>query len=239
MDDFDVVISENFAFGHFNTGWLWMRKGEVTAAAWQAVLDMDLVEVSRDQVNLNTVRSPLPTHFTSPADANIARRFSVRSTTASKATTRQRKTSSPTSLHRTGSRCTSSMRDSSAPTIKGTFPSSVGTRASTLYVFLSFLPSYLTSFLPPRPLPPLPPFPLPCVSHTVLPYPRFISLTSTSRQHSTCCEDAWTKLFVAKDEVRIFPSLSLVSSLTLSILIAGLLDRSRRLLLSPGPSSLH
>ncbi|GAA5900021.1 hypothetical protein JCM8208_005567 [Rhodotorula glutinis] len=55
MDKYDLLAQENDAFEHFNTGWLWMRKGQVVADAWRKVLDMDMVQVSRDQINFNWV----------------------------------------------------------------------------------------------------------------------------------------------------------------------------------------
>ncbi|GAA5898452.1 hypothetical protein JCM5296_000436 [Sporobolomyces johnsonii] len=55
MEDFDLLAQENDVFSHINTGWMWLRKGQVVADAWQEVLEMDMKERSRDQVNFNTV----------------------------------------------------------------------------------------------------------------------------------------------------------------------------------------
>ncbi|KPV76300.1 uncharacterized protein RHOBADRAFT_52325 [Rhodotorula graminis WP1] len=52
---YDLLAQENDAFEHFNTGWLWMRKGQAVADAWRKVLEMDMVQVSRDQINFNWV----------------------------------------------------------------------------------------------------------------------------------------------------------------------------------------
>ncbi|BGP38689.1 hypothetical protein JCM10449v2_002624 [Rhodotorula kratochvilovae] len=64
MKKFDILAQENDAFEHFNTGWLWMRKGQVVADAWAKVLEMDLENVSRDQMNFNSVlgTGPLRLH---------------------------------------------------------------------------------------------------------------------------------------------------------------------------------
>ncbi|GAA6050797.1 hypothetical protein JCM3770_001651 [Rhodotorula araucariae] len=64
MDRFDILAQENDAFEHFNTGWLWMRKGQVVADAWAKVLAMDMENVSRDQFNFNSVlgTGPLRAH---------------------------------------------------------------------------------------------------------------------------------------------------------------------------------
>ncbi|GAA5884845.1 hypothetical protein JCM16303_007298 [Sporobolomyces ruberrimus] len=55
MEVHDVLMQENFAFAHGNSGFMWMKQSTVMAQAWQSVLEMDLIEDSRDQVNLNTV----------------------------------------------------------------------------------------------------------------------------------------------------------------------------------------
>ncbi|TKA57416.1 hypothetical protein B0A53_00645 [Rhodotorula sp. CCFEE 5036] len=55
MEKFDILAQENEALEHFNTGWLWMRRGEVVADAWRAVLVADLHVQSRDQVFFNEV----------------------------------------------------------------------------------------------------------------------------------------------------------------------------------------
>lgn len=55
MAGHDVLASENDAFGHVNTGWLWMRRSDITANTWQQVIDRDMVQTSRDQVNFNDV----------------------------------------------------------------------------------------------------------------------------------------------------------------------------------------
>ncbi|BGP14650.1 hypothetical protein JCM10213v2_002599 [Rhodosporidiobolus nylandii] len=58
MDEgFDLLAQENDALEHFNTGWMWLRKGEKLVEAWKEVLAMDMRETSRDQVNFNTVLS--------------------------------------------------------------------------------------------------------------------------------------------------------------------------------------
>lgn len=56
MEVHDVLMQENFAFAHGNSGFMWMKQSTVMAQAWQSVLEMDLIEDSRDQVNLNTAR---------------------------------------------------------------------------------------------------------------------------------------------------------------------------------------
>lgn len=55
MEKFDILAQENEALEHFNTGWLWMRRGEIVANAWRAVLMADLHIQSRDQVFFNEV----------------------------------------------------------------------------------------------------------------------------------------------------------------------------------------
>ncbi|SCV67230.1 BQ2448_5876 [Microbotryum intermedium] len=55
MNDYDLIAQENDAYDHFNTGWFWMRKGEVSSEAWNEVLKRDLIKVSRDQNNFNEV----------------------------------------------------------------------------------------------------------------------------------------------------------------------------------------
>ncbi|GAA5963915.1 hypothetical protein JCM8115_002756 [Rhodotorula mucilaginosa] len=55
MEKFDILAQENEALEHFNTGWLWMRRGKVVADAWRAVLVADLHVQSRDQVFFNEV----------------------------------------------------------------------------------------------------------------------------------------------------------------------------------------
>lgn len=55
MKQFDIVAQENDAFDHFNTGWLWMRRGEAASAAWNEVIEMDKVSKSRDQNRFNEV----------------------------------------------------------------------------------------------------------------------------------------------------------------------------------------
>lgn len=57
MEKFDVLAEENRAFEHINSGFMWMRKSQATADAWNEVLEMDLRETSRDQYNFNTVSS--------------------------------------------------------------------------------------------------------------------------------------------------------------------------------------
>ncbi|GAA6002306.1 uncharacterized protein JCM10292_006593 [Rhodotorula paludigena] len=54
-EGFDIIAQENNGFEHFNTGWMWMRKGQVIADAWQEVLERDMVTPSRDQNNFNEV----------------------------------------------------------------------------------------------------------------------------------------------------------------------------------------
>ncbi|GAA5981413.1 hypothetical protein JCM5350_004054 [Sporobolomyces pararoseus] len=55
MERFDVLFQENQAYAHGNTGFMWMRRSQVTSDAWNQVLEMDLKETSRDQFNFNTV----------------------------------------------------------------------------------------------------------------------------------------------------------------------------------------
>lgn len=55
MATHDIVAQENDAFGHLNTGWMYLRQSQVTADAWNAVYEMDLQQTSRDQYNFNTV----------------------------------------------------------------------------------------------------------------------------------------------------------------------------------------
>ncbi|GAA5849840.1 hypothetical protein JCM8547_000582 [Rhodosporidiobolus lusitaniae] len=55
MSDFDLVASENNAWDHINTGWMWLRKSQMTADAWNEVLEMDFRAASRDQNNFNKV----------------------------------------------------------------------------------------------------------------------------------------------------------------------------------------
>lgn len=57
MAAYDIVAQENDSWDHFNTGWMWIRSMSETVAAWQAVLDRDMVKTSRDQNNFNEVRS--------------------------------------------------------------------------------------------------------------------------------------------------------------------------------------
>lgn len=52
----DIVAQENDSWDHFNTGWMWIRSMPETVAAWQGVLDRDMVKTSRDQNNFNEVR---------------------------------------------------------------------------------------------------------------------------------------------------------------------------------------
>lgn len=56
MLQYDLLISENFSWEHFNTGWVWFRSCPEIVEAWRDVLEMDMLAQSRDQVNLNTVR---------------------------------------------------------------------------------------------------------------------------------------------------------------------------------------
>ncbi|GAA5862529.1 hypothetical protein JCM3774_001049 [Rhodotorula dairenensis] len=55
VEKFDILAQENDALEHFNTGWLWMRRGDAVAGAWRAVLAADLHVESRDQVFFNEV----------------------------------------------------------------------------------------------------------------------------------------------------------------------------------------
>ncbi|GAA6064305.1 hypothetical protein JCM10212_002737 [Sporobolomyces blumeae] len=55
MNEFDILAQENNAFEHFNTGWIWMKRGQAVADAWNRVLEMDMENTSRDQYNFNTV----------------------------------------------------------------------------------------------------------------------------------------------------------------------------------------
>ncbi|GAA5981414.1 hypothetical protein JCM5350_004055 [Sporobolomyces pararoseus] len=55
MEQYDILATENRAFEHINSGFLWMKKSQTTADAWNEVLQMDLKETSRDQYNFNTV----------------------------------------------------------------------------------------------------------------------------------------------------------------------------------------
>ncbi|GAA5914299.1 uncharacterized protein JCM6883_001804 [Sporobolomyces salmoneus] len=55
MEQYDILAQENEVFSHLNTGFLWMKRSQVTADAWLKVLEMDLEKDSRDQVNFNTV----------------------------------------------------------------------------------------------------------------------------------------------------------------------------------------
>jgi len=57
MEIHDVLAQENLVYNHINSGFLWMKQSVVMARAWQSVLEMDLIADSRDQFNLNTVRS--------------------------------------------------------------------------------------------------------------------------------------------------------------------------------------
>ena len=52
---YDLVASENNAWNHINTGWMWLRQSQVTADAWAEVLRRDLESVSRDQNRFNEV----------------------------------------------------------------------------------------------------------------------------------------------------------------------------------------
>lgn len=55
MKRFDILAQENDAFEHFNTGWMWLRKGRKVAEAWREVYEMDMRSTSRDQYNFNNV----------------------------------------------------------------------------------------------------------------------------------------------------------------------------------------
>ncbi|KDE05061.1 hypothetical protein MVLG_04502 [Microbotryum lychnidis-dioicae p1A1 Lamole] len=55
MEDYDLIAQENDSWDHLNTGWFWMRKGELSSEAWNAVLQRDLIKVSRDQNNFNEI----------------------------------------------------------------------------------------------------------------------------------------------------------------------------------------
>ncbi|GJN87480.1 hypothetical protein Rhopal_000429-T1 [Rhodotorula paludigena] len=55
MKRFDILAQENDAFEHFNTGWMWLRKGHKVAEAWREVFEMDMRSTSRDQYNFNDV----------------------------------------------------------------------------------------------------------------------------------------------------------------------------------------
>ncbi|KAM0787275.1 hypothetical protein ACM66B_006508 [Microbotryomycetes sp. NB124-2] len=68
MKTHDIVAQENDAFDHFNTGWIWMRKNDVTSDAWDKVLKMDLETVSRDQNNFNTVLGTTELRHCDPKD---------------------------------------------------------------------------------------------------------------------------------------------------------------------------
>ncbi|KAK4048945.1 hypothetical protein OIV83_004501 [Microbotryomycetes sp. JL201] len=89
MKTHDIVAQENDAFDHFNTGefhlivlfsvepvteskettgWIWMRKSDVTSAAWDKVLKMDMETVSRDQNNFNTVLGTTEQRHCDPKD---------------------------------------------------------------------------------------------------------------------------------------------------------------------------
>jgi hypothetical protein len=59
MERFDILAQENQAYCHINSGFMWMKRSQVTADAWNSVLEMDFKETSRDQFNFNTVRSSL------------------------------------------------------------------------------------------------------------------------------------------------------------------------------------
>ncbi|GAA5982235.1 hypothetical protein JCM10908_004795 [Rhodotorula pacifica] len=52
---YDLVASENNAWDHINTGWMWLRRSQITADAWAEVLRRDMESVSRDQVRFNEV----------------------------------------------------------------------------------------------------------------------------------------------------------------------------------------
>lgn len=55
MATHDIVIQENDAYDHLNTGWMYLRQSQITADAWNSVYEMDLQQTSRDQYNFNTV----------------------------------------------------------------------------------------------------------------------------------------------------------------------------------------
>lgn len=55
MRTHDLVVQENTDFDHFNTGWMWLRRGQAVSEAWAQVVEMDKVSVSRDQNRFNEV----------------------------------------------------------------------------------------------------------------------------------------------------------------------------------------
>ncbi|GAA5855412.1 hypothetical protein JCM8547_007816 [Rhodosporidiobolus lusitaniae] len=127
-EGFDIIAQENRALGHFNTGWMFLRRGEKVAEVWQAVYDMDMVEQSRDQVNANTFLGTAQFRF---------------------------ETDDPYSL-------------------KANFTSSNGLRVHVLDDRL--FRTYHERDVP------------------------TVSRHDSVYLHSTCCDDAWVKLFVAKEE---------------------------------------
>ncbi|GAA5965165.1 hypothetical protein JCM3765_002863 [Sporobolomyces pararoseus] len=55
MSQYDILMQENLAFAHANSGFVWMKRSQVTSDAWNEVLKMDLIADSRDQFNFNLV----------------------------------------------------------------------------------------------------------------------------------------------------------------------------------------
>ncbi|GAA5914301.1 uncharacterized protein JCM6883_001805 [Sporobolomyces salmoneus] len=55
MLKYDLLATENRAFEHFNSGFIWMKRSQAMADAWNEVLRMDLESESRDQYRINQV----------------------------------------------------------------------------------------------------------------------------------------------------------------------------------------
>ncbi|GAA5855419.1 hypothetical protein JCM8547_007819 [Rhodosporidiobolus lusitaniae] len=129
-EGFDMIAQENRAWGHINTGWMYMRKGEKTAEVWKAVFDMDMAHTSRDQYNANTFLGTSAGRLESddPYSAKLKPNFT---------------SSNGLKVHVLDDRLFRTYHDQNIPHVS---------RHDSIYL------------------------------------------------HSTCCDDAWVKLFVAKEE---------------------------------------
>lgn len=117
---YDLVASENNAWDHINTGWMWLRQSQVTADAWAEVLRRDLESVSRDQNRFNEVCPCQTCLVFSRAPSEQKARFCRSSVPKSVAHGRMDATltksqSGATLSPRTVCECTSSTTTSSAP----------------------------------------------------------------------------------------------------------------------------
>ncbi|KAH8930420.1 hypothetical protein BT69DRAFT_1275490 [Atractiella rhizophila] len=55
LGKYDLQIQEEMINRQINTGWMYTQANEKTISIWRSILDLDMHEVSRDQVNMNNL----------------------------------------------------------------------------------------------------------------------------------------------------------------------------------------